>query len=361
MPPIEYCRTAYRKPLLFVNNAGSNEKMTVDSSSFEDILSEFRRVLRLEGHAVLSCEERLKDPVIAAQVGKALSILRDALAGGGKIVVTGIGKSGKVGQKIAATLNSTGSLAVFLHPTEGLHGDLGVVVPGDIVLALSYTGNTEELLRLIPSLKKRGIPVVGIGGNAQSKLAAQSDAWIDGFVSQEACPHNLAPTASTTLALALGDAIAIALMQLRGFDAAAFARNHPGGSLGNRLHLKVEDVMHFGEELPLLPLSASMDEVVIILTQYKMGAVLISDSNRLMGIITEGDVRRSLRHREKFFDLRAAEVMTASPVTTSRESMAITALDLMKNRASQISVLPVVDAQGCIQGIVRLHDLVQIF
>jgi arabinose-5-phosphate isomerase len=335
----------------------------IDSSveSGADILKEFERVLILEGQSILTCVERLKNSDNAEHIRKALSLLHQALERGGKIVVTGIGKSGKVGQKITATLNSTGSLAVFLHPTEGLHGDLGVVASGDVILALSFTGNTEELLRLIPSLKKRKIPVIGIGGNAQSKLAQQSDAWIDGFVSQEACPHNLAPTSSTTLALALGDAIAVSLMQLRGFDARAFAKNHPGGSLGNRLNLQVADVMHSGKDLPLVRSSASMDEVVIILTKFKMGAVLVAEGERLLGLVTEGDIRRALQHREKFFSMKAEEVMTRQPVVTSPETMAIDALALMQDRPSQINVLPVVNAQGHIQGLVRLHDIIQIF
>lgn len=325
-----------------------------------DSVSEIVRVLKIEGQAILHSIERIESSQAGKEIRKGMTLLYDALARGGKIVVTGIGKSGKVGQKIAATLNSTGSLAVFLHPTEGLHGDLGVVVSGDVILALSYTGNTEELIRLLPSLRSRQIPVVAITGNAQSKLATQADAWIDGFVSQEACPHNLAPTSSTTLALALGDAIAITLMQMRGFDPNAFARNHPGGSLGSRLTLQVQDVMHTGDQLPQLGPQALMDEVAIVLTQYKMGGVLICDSDQnLLGLITEGDLRRALQHRDQFFELRAQDVMTRQPVTVTPQMMAIAALDLMRNRPSQISVLPVVAEKGRVEGILRLHDLIQ--
>lgn len=320
---------------------------------------EFISVLRLEGSALLACAERVRDPEKAAQLQKAVGLLRGALDAGGKIVVTGVGKSGKVGQKIAATLSSTGSLALFLHPTEGLHGDLGVVRKGDVVLALSYTGNTDELARLLPSLKGFGIPVIGIGGNPRSRIAEQCDAWLDGHVEQEACPHNLAPTASTTLALAIGDALAVILMKLRDFNADAFARNHPGGSLGNRLHLTVREVMHAGVQLPRLAPQAGMDEVVALSTQHKLGAVLICEGARLVGIITDGDLRRALAHREKFFSLRAQEVMTVRPIVASPEMMAKEALDLMENRASQISVLPVVDARGDALGLVRLHDLVR--
>lgn len=331
-----------------------------------DVVSEVARVLRMEGQSILDCAQRLTAPSprpsapngAADAIRKALGFLQGALDKGGKIIVTGVGKSGKVGQKIAATLCSTGSFAVFLHPTEGLHGDLGVVGPGDAVLAFSYTGNTDELVRLLPSLKSLGVPVIGVGGNAQSRIASRCDAWIDGFVEQEACPHNLAPTSSTTLALALGDALAVALMQLRGFDARAFAQNHPGGALGRRLHLKVADVMRQGDEVPTVAAQASMDEVVVISTRKKLGAVLVVDGTRLLGIVTDGDLRRALSHREKFFQLKAGEVMTANPVTASAEMMAQAALELMENRPSQISVLPVVDQDGDWKGIVRLHDLV---
>lgn len=327
----------------------------------KDYVKEVQRVLNSEGQALLSCSERLSSPAQADGIKKALSLMQESLGRGGKVVVAGIGKSGKIGQKIAATFCSTGSLAVFLHPTEGLHGDLGLVRPGDVVLALSHTGNTEEIVRLLPSLKSLKVPVIGLGGNSKSKLALSCDAWIDSYVEQEACPHNLAPTSSTTLALALGDALAVALMQARGFDAAAFAKNHPGGSLGNRLNLKVADVMHSGADVPRLPTSASMDEVVVACTSKQLGAVLIVNGERLEGIITDGDIRRALAHRERFFDMKAGEVMTRSPVVCSPEMMAKQALELMENRPRQINVLPVVDAAGAAQGLVRVHDLIRTF
>jgi arabinose-5-phosphate isomerase len=326
-----------------------------------DVIAEVTRVLQMEGQAILSCAERLKgqgENSPATSILKATSLLQKSLQQGGKIVVTGVGKSGKVGQKIAATLCSTGSFAIFLHPTEGLHGDLGVLRPQDAILAFTYTGNTDELVRLLPSIKGMGVPVIGVGGNPQSKIAQTCDVWIDGFVEQEACPHNLAPTSSTTLALALGDAIAVALMQLRGFDAQDFALNHPGGSLGRRLHLKVSDVMHQGDKVPTVTSLASMDEVVLAATQKPLGGVLVVDGPKLLGIITEGDIRRALKHREKFFQMKAGEVMTRNPSTARPEMMAKAALEIMENRPSQISVLPVVDDQGNWRGVVRVHDLV---
>jgi arabinose-5-phosphate isomerase len=216
-------------------------------------------------------------------------------------------------------------------------------------------------VRLMPSLKSLRVPVVGIGGNPQSKLAELCDVWLDGAVDAEACPHNLAPTTSTTLALAIGDALAIALMQLRGFDAASFAQNHPGGSLGRRLNLRVGDVMHQGDAVPRVQAHAPVDEVLMSSTQKKLGAVLVvdRDGKKLLGIVTDGDVRRALQHREKFFSMKASEVMTQNPVTVRSDQMAKEALDLMENRPSQISVLPVVDSSGNWQGLVRLHDLVR--
>lgn len=332
----------------------------------QNVLSEVTRVLKMEGQAILRCVERLEGSESngagpGAALHKALSLFQKSLQSGGKIVVTGVGKSGKVGQKVAATLCSTGSLAIFLHPTEGLHGDLGVLSANDVVMLFSYTGNTEELVRLLPSLREKGVPIVGIGGNAQSKLAQACDAWIDGSVEQEACPHNLAPTSSTTLALALGDALALALMQLRGFAAQDFAHNHPGGSLGKRLNLRVSDVMHQGNAVSTVSALASMDEVVVAATQRPLGGVLVVEGAKLLGIITEGDIRRALKHREKFFQLKAGEVMTAQPIAVSPTTLAKAALEMMENRPKQISVLPVVDDQGHWQGIVRIHDLISSF
>ncbi len=323
------------------------------------------RVLKLEGDAILKCAERLTRPEAARSFDDAIAMITRSLEGGGKIVVTGVGKSGKVGEKIAATLSSTGSFAVFLHPTEGMHGDLGVLRSGDVVLALSYTGNTEEILRLIPAIQRIGAKVVALTGGAESRLAELADVALDAQVEQEACPNNLAPTTSTTLALAMGDAIAVSLMRIRGFDAEAFARNHPGGSLGKRLHLRIRDVMHEGKTVAFLDRSAPMEKVISESTRSRLGAVVVvdgsADGQRMLGIITDGDLRRALGKKEKFFDLRAADVMTADPVRVAPEAMAVEGLELMENRPSQISVLPVVDASGKCVGLVRLHDLLRAF
>jgi len=326
------------------------------------MISKILRVLRVEAQALVDCAERIeKNKQVAEAFEKAVGTMQHSLKNGGKIVVTGVGKSGKVAQKISSTLCSTGSLAVFLHAGEGLHGDLGVVRSGDVVLALSQTGNTEELLNLLPSVKSLGVPILGLGGNSRSRLATLCDAWMDIQVAEEACPHNLAPTTSTTLALAVGDALAIALMESQGFDSNAFAQNHPGGSLGKRLNLKVSDLMHTQDAVAVVGPEATMDEVVVVLTEKKLGVVLIEEKGLLTGIITDGDLRRALQHREKFFDFQAKDVMTRNPVTLTPDKPARFALELMENRPSQIAVLPVVNQQGGWVGVIRLHDLVKEF
>lgn len=321
-----------------------------------NIIAEIERVLHLESQAIEQAKSRLKDPKTQKSWTDALSTLNQALDHSGKIIVTGIGKSGKVAQKIAATLSSTGSLAIYLHPTEGLHGDIGVVTERDAVLALSHSGNTEDLLKLIPSLKQRKIPIIGMGGNDHSKLAEHTDIWLDAQIEQEACPHNLAPTTSTTLQLAMGDALAVALMHMRGFDANKFSQNHPGGAIGKKLNFLVKDVMHAP---PVLKPTSTMEEVIELSTEKKLGGVIVAENGTLQGIITDGDIRRALKHKEKFFTLKAKDVMTARPTTTSPETKAMDALHVMEKRSSQISVLPVTDSQGKCVGLLRLHDLLQ--
>ncbi len=324
------------------------------------LLAHFQTALEIERDALNRFLDRAaSNPEQNRAIETTIRTLNDALDRGGKIVVTGIGKSGKVAQKIAATLSSTGSLAIFLHPTEGLHGDIGLVSKQDAVLALSYTGNTEELVRLLPSLKQRQVPILAIVGNLRSKLAEEALAAIDASVEKEACPINLAPTSSTTLALAIGDALAVALMKHRNFDAQAFARNHPAGGIGKKLTLTVKEVMHSGNAVAHVPPTASMEEVIRASTEKKLGGVLVVEGERLAGIITDGDIRRALSHREKFFNMKAHEVMTRKPSTITPETLAHEALRMMEDRPSQISVLPVVDDRGRVKGLVRLHDLVR--
>ena len=324
-----------------------------------DAHNEWIRVLKLEAQGLQDAANRFESPEAKRVIAQVTEGLQACYTSGGKIVLTGVGKSGKIAEKVAATLCATGSLAVFLHPTEGLHGDLGVVGPRDWVLAFSHGGNSEELAKLLPSLKARGVTLVAFTGNPASLLARSANFVIDAAVSQEACPHNLTPTTSTTLAMALGDALALTLMQARGFDAEAFARNHPAGALGKRLTLKVSDLMHEREKCAVVAESAGMEEVISSSTRAKLGAVLVCEGKSLRGIITDGDLRRALSHKARFFEMTAREVMTVKPIVCSPVQAAQEALRIMEERSSQISVLPVVSEAGEALGVIRLHDLVQ--
>ncbi len=324
-------------------------------------------ILHHEAKSILNASKRLN-----GSFSKSLSILATSLEKGGKIVVTGMGKSGKVAAKVAATLCSTGSLAIYLHPSEAAHGDLGVVADGDAVLVFSHSGNSDELLLLFPFFKRLRIPIISILGQMNSPIALESDAVLDASVSQEACPLNLAPTASTTVALALGDALALCLSNHWGFHEDDFAMVHPAGALGRRLHLRIKDLMKDAQNTPWVSLNAGMDEVVSMATKYPLGGVLVHEpipgSKKLTkklpftfaGLITEGDIRRALRHKEKFFDLAAKDIMTKNPTRVSVDDKASDVLLVMEKRSSQISVAPVFDGENCV-GLIRLHDLVGLF
>lgn len=276
------------------------------------------------------------------------------------IIITGIGKSGIIGKKIAATMTSTGSPAIFLHPVEALHGDLGIVRHGDAALVLSKSGATSELISLIPFLKSRNIPIVSIVGNINSYIAEQSDAVLNGTVEREACPYNLAPTSSTTLALALGDALAIACMKVKKFEQKDFSLLHPNGQLGRNLILKVKDVMHSGNQLPIIDKRGSFRDAVIEITDKGLGCVCITDeSMKLTGILTDGDVRRTLQKFEDLRGLSVVDVMTSDPISISGDLLLGDALAVMENRASQISVLPVIDNDRKCIGVIRIHDIIK--
>ena len=278
-----------------------------------------------------------------------------------KVVVTGIGKSGIIGEKIAATLASTGTTAVFLNAAEALHGDLGIISNGDVVITISNSGNSDEILSILSPIRKIGGKIVGFTGNPNSTLGKYADITINVGVEKEACPLGQAPMSSTTATLVTGDALAVCLMKLKNFSESDFAKYHPGGSLGKRLLLHVSDLMHIGEELPVVRKDEKIENVLMTLTKKKLGAVCISDTGfgngKLLGIITEGDIRRALEHKEKFFDYKASDIMISTPVTIDKDAMALDALHLMENRKSQISVLPVVE-NGNIIGLIRVHDLI---
>jgi arabinose-5-phosphate isomerase len=281
------------------------------------------------------------------------------LAHPGKIVVTGLGKSGHVARKIVATLCSTGTPAVFLHAAEASHGDLGIYSPGDPTLMISKSGNTAELLALIPFLRELPSRRIGIIGNPRSPLAAEMDVVLDASVEREADPENLAPTASATVALVLGHALTVALMRARNFTVDDFGRYHPGGQLGRSLRLTVADVMHGREEIAWAWPEDSLKKVVIAMSHYPLGAACITDAaGKLIGLITDGDLRRALESHDDIRGLAAADVMTANPVTVSPQARLLDALRLMEDRPSQISVLPVIDPSNnqCL-GLLRVHDI----
>lgn len=308
-------------------------------------------LLKLEAAAI----ERTADILDQKSVERAVEILACCDS---KVIVIGVGKSGVIAQKIAQTMTSTGTIAVFVHPSDALHGSLGVIAHGDVVIALSNSGETDEILLLLPTLKTRGTKLISIVGNADSTLARQSDVVLDASVDKEACPLNLAPTTSTTVALAVGDAIAMTLMEAKNLTAEAFAANHPAGRLGKRLTLKVADLMHAS---PNVAPDANWLVVVKAISEHTLGAVnVVTAENKLIGIVTDGDLRRTIEKTapENLAALRAEQMMTVAPIVAAPEMLAFDALRLMENRPRQISVLPVVAHEKCI-GMLRLHDVVR--
>jgi arabinose-5-phosphate isomerase len=312
-------------------------------------------LLRMEAEAVAQAAARL-DP---ASVERAIGLLA---ACRGKIVTVGVGKSANIAQKVAATLTSTGSPSVFLHPSDALHGGMGLVTGEDVTVVLSNSGETAEVVALLPYLQHRRTPIIAVVGNLSSTLARRADAVLDASVEQEACPLNLAPTTSTTVALAIGDALAMTLMRVKRLTPEDFALNHPGGRLGKRLTLRVCDLMRGGDECPSVGADATLVEVVQAISRGGMGAVNVVDgAGRLAGIVTDGDVRRTLQNVQlsELAGLTAEAMMTREPVVAAPDMLAHAALRLMENRPSQISVLPVVESDGRSVGLLRLHDIVR--
>jgi arabinose-5-phosphate isomerase len=323
--------------------------------SSENNFEEVQRILRLESEAIAQTARRLQPQ----QVEHVVTLLSTCK---GKTVIIGVGKSGIVAQKIAATMTSTGTAAFYLHPSDALHGGLGIVQSDDVVIVLSNSGETDEIVSMLPYLKHRGVPIVAIVGNVNSTLGNRADAVLNASVDREACPLNLAPTTSTTVALAIGDALAMALMKVKGLTPDDFAVNHPAGRLGKRLTLKVVDLMHVGSQCPSIPLGSLWMEVVRAISLGGLGAVnVIDDEGRLAGVITDGDLRRAIEKRDlpSLTKLTCDELMTRNPVVASPELLAYDALRLMEDRPSQISVLPVVDSDRVCLGLIRLHDIVR--
>jgi arabinose-5-phosphate isomerase len=307
-----------------------------------------KKVLEIEAQAILELRDRI-DGAFSEAVERLLTCA-------GRVVVTGMGKSGIIGQKLSATLSSTGTPSLFLHPAEAIHGDLGRIVKGDVVVALSSSGDTEEILALLPSLKRFAVPVVALTGNPRSLLAQAADVHLDVSIREEACPLGLAPTASTTAALAMGDALAMALLERRGFTAEDFAVLHPGGRLGQKL-LRVEDLMHKGEEIPRVGPETPMKDVLFEMTRKRLGITTVQDAERkLLGLISDGDLRRQMGlHGYTLLDRRASECMTVDPVVIGPRALATEALALMESR--KITALVVADVQSVVAGVVHLHDL----
>ena len=312
-----------------------------------EILAEARRVLRMEADAVAEIGERLGEGFV-----RAVELIS---ATDGMVVVSGVGKSGLIARKVAATLTSTGTPAVFMHPLDGLHGDLGIATPGNVMVLLSRSGATEELKALVAFAEMRGLPVIALVGDTGSALARRADAVLDCGVPVEACPMDLAPTSSTTAALAMGDALAVALLRRRGFRAADFARIHPGGSLGRRLTLRVRDVM-IADDYPAATDDATVRDIIVPLARMRGTVPVIDGDNTLVGVVTAGDVARLMERTEDFLDLGVAAFMTRTPRTARADEPAVAAVRRMEQYG--IMALPVVGEAG-LEGLVHLHDLLR--
>ncbi|WP_430391153.1 KpsF/GutQ family sugar-phosphate isomerase [Dyella sp. 20L07] len=315
------------------------------------IVRSARTVIATEAAAIRALEQRIGPEFVEA--------CRLIMGCAGRVVVTGMGKSGHVARKIAATLASTGTPAFFVHPGEASHGDLGMILPQDVVLALSNSGETDEVLFILPVIKRQGIPLIAITGNAHSSLADQAEVHLDASIAAEACPLGLAPTASTTAALVMGDALAIALLEARGFTSEDFARSHPAGSLGRRLLLHISDVMHTGEGIPAVAPNATLTQALMEMTRKHLGMTAVIDANRhLLGVFTDGDLRRALD--DDRVDLRGAsvaELMTRGPKTIGADKLAIEAAQLMEKH--QIHALLVVNDDQQVVGALNIHDLLR--
>jgi arabinose-5-phosphate isomerase len=318
-----------------------------DPKQTDELTDLARRVLETEARAILGLIPQLDGSFV-----KAVDLLNGT---SGRVIVTGMGKSGIIARKIAATLSSTGTAALFLHPAEALHGDLGVVQSGDVVVALSQSGETAELVRLLEAIRRIGARLISITGRASSTLGQASDVTLGCHVAEEACPMNLAPTASTTAALALGDALALALSHRKGFKEEHFADLHPGGQIGKRL-MRVEALMTAGDAVPMVRPDTPMLDVIREITRKRLGMTVVADGDgRLAGIVTDGDLRRHITSQDNLLGRSAGEVMTARPVTIRRGMLAVQALNLMEER--KITSLVVVGPNLEVEGVVHLHDL----
>ncbi|HOL64111.1 MAG TPA: KpsF/GutQ family sugar-phosphate isomerase [Accumulibacter sp.] len=315
-----------------------------------NVLDLARQVLRIEAEAVTALVERVDDDFL-----RAVALI---LNSHGRVIVSGMGKSGHIGRKIASTLASTGTPAYFVHPAEASHGDLGMITRDDILIALSNSGEAVELLTIVPIVKRQGAKLLSLTGNRQSSLAREADIHLDVGVAQEACPLNLAPTASTTAALALGDALAVALLDARGFGREDFARSHPGGRLGRRLLTHVRDVMHVGPAVPQVSLATSVAEAILEISRGGIGmTAVIDDQQRLVGIVTDGDLRRAFASNLDLRSRQVSAIMGCHPRSIGPDRLAVEAVEMMEHY--RINQLPVVDEHGRLLGALNMHDLFQ--
>ena len=313
-----------------------------------DIINRGRRVMQLEREAIGAAEERVGDSFVAA--------VQLIAASTGRVIVAGVGKSGLIGRKIAATMTSTGTPAMFLHPTESVHGDLGIVSANDVAILISKSGETDELLPLLEQLKRLGVRTVAITAKSESTLARHADVWLDASVKEEACPHDLAPTTSTTVTLALGDALAVALLEVKGFRREDFARLHPGGALGKQLLLTVADVM-LSDDLPVLGAQATMREAIVQLAKRRGIALIADEGKTLLGLITTGDLTRLMEQQQDVFGVPVSTVMSRSPKTTTPDELASAVVYHMEQAG--IMAMPVLDHSRRVVGVVHLHDLMR--
>ena len=316
-----------------------------------EILKTGKSVVKIEAEVVASLEASINTEFV-----KAVNTIYESM---GRVVLTGMGKSGLIARKIVSTLNSTGTAAIYLHPTDAVHGDLGMVRKDDVVIIISKSGSTDEIARLMPMFKRLGVKLIAMSGNPDSPLVKESDIFLNIHVKEEACPHDLAPTSSTTATLVMGDALSVALLQKRGFTAEDFALLHPGGSLGKRLSLKIDEIMTKGEGVPVVKESSSIKDIILEMTSKRLGTTCVVDKNgKLSGIITDGDLRRLLEKTMDVKDLVAVDIMSKNPKVTEKDYLASFALQIMESH--KITSLVVTDREKKPIGILHLHDLVNL-
>lgn len=325
--------------------------MTIKNQTTDDqTISIAKEVIRKEAQAIFDLEHKINEEFV-----QAVDLLAKCK---GRVIISGMGKSGIIGRKIAATLTSTGTSAMFLHPAEGMHGDLGAVHKDDVIICISKSGDTSELFQIFPVLKRIGVPIISIVGNRRSRIAERSDIVLDVSVKEEACPFNLAPTSSTTAALVMGDALAVALLEKRNFNAEDFAMFHPGGSLGKKLSMKIDDIMFTGDRIPKINEDLPLEKVIFEITSKRFGSTcVINQNNKLTGIITDGDVRRLVERTKDIWNLTAKDVMSKFPKTVKTGTMASDALKLMTDFS--IMQVIIVDEENRPKGIVHIHDLLE--